>query len=253
MSRQRGRGCGRGRAPVGAGPHDDRRPVPPPSLPARDHRPRRVALRPLPAQPANGRGDAARARDRRLLRDRSALGREVRPGARAGAAAAGAPAERRLAPRRGARGDPRPRSLALAGGRPARGGARRDPATPPRQARRAPPARPAPQEAGLAAAADRDRQAALVRRREAGGRAQPRAPRPQGAQQPGREQPWPPQKTGAANAGLPLAGGLQRFVSVFSATRNLFVPPARRRSALAIRYHRLEALDAWRQVAGLAA
>ena len=47
--------------------------------------------------------------------------------------------------------------------------------------------------------------------------------------------------------------GLQRFVSVFSAVRNLSVSSARRRSALATRLHRLEALDTWRQVAGLAA
>ena len=52
--------------------------------------------------------------------------------------------------------------------------------------------------------------------------------------------------------GFRSPGGLQRFVSVFSATRNLFVPAARRRSALATRLHRLEAFDAWRQVAGLA-
>ena len=135
------------------------------------------------------------------------MGDEVRPGPRAGAAAPDAAAGRRVASRRGPGRDPRPGPLVVAGRRPARRRARRDPATPPRQARRAPPARQAPQEAGLAPTTDRDRQAALVRRREAGGRAQPRAPRPQGAQQPGREQPWPPQKTGAANAGLPLAWG----------------------------------------------
>ncbi len=53
--------------------------------------------------------------------------------------------------------------------------------------------------------------------------------------------------------GFRSPGGLQRFVSVFSAVRNLFVPPARRRSALATRFHRLEAFDVWRQIAGLAA
>jgi putative transposase len=36
-------------------------------------------------------------------------------------------------------------------------------------------------------------------------------------------------------------GGLQRFVSMQSATRDCFSVPARRRSALTIRYHRLEA------------
>src|SRR5215211_45824 len=37
------------------------------------------------------------------------------------------------------------------------------------------------------------------------------------------------------------AGGLQRFVNVFSAVRNLFVPPRSRRSAPATRLHRLNA------------
>ena len=53
--------------------------------------------------------------------------------------------------------------------------------------------------------------------------------------------------------GFRSLGGLQRFVSVFSALRNLVVPPARRRSALTIRYHRLEALGEWLRAAGLAA
>lgn len=48
-------------------------------------------------------------------------------------------------------------------------------------------------------------------------------------------------------------GGLQRLVSMRSAVRNRFVPPARRRrSAQATRYHRLEAFGVWRNVAGLA-
>ncbi|WP_372573542.1 IS6 family transposase [Ruegeria jejuensis] len=40
-------------------------------------------------------------------------------------------------------------------------------------------------------------------------------------------------------------GGLQMFVATHSAIRNCFSVPARRRSALTIRYHRLEAFDAW--------
>lgn len=39
-------------------------------------------------------------------------------------------------------------------------------------------------------------------------------------------------------------GGLQRLVSVHSASRNCFSVPARRRAPLTIRYHRLEAFDA---------
>ena len=50
--------------------------------------------------------------------------------------------------------------------------------------------------------------------------------------------------------GFRSPGGLQRFVSVFSALRNLFVPPARRRSALATH---LQAFGEWRRAAGIAA
>jgi putative transposase len=47
--------------------------------------------------------------------------------------------------------------------------------------------------------------------------------------------------------------GLQRFVSVFSAVRNLFVPPQSRHSALAIHLHRLNVMAEWNFVAGAAA
>ena len=46
-------------------------------------------------------------------------------------------------------------------------------------------------------------------------------------------------------------GALQRFVSMHSATRNCFSVPSHRRSAQTIRYHRLEAFEAWRSAAGL--
>lgn len=49
--------------------------------------------------------------------------------------------------------------------------------------------------------------------------------------------------------GFRSPGALQRFVSMQSATRNHFSVPARRRSALTIRYHRLEAFDAWNYAA----
>jgi putative transposase len=45
------------------------------------------------------------------------------------------------------------------------------------------------------------------------------------------------------------AGALQRFVSVFSAVRNLFVPPRASRSAPGIHLHRLHALAQWNSVA----
>jgi len=52
--------------------------------------------------------------------------------------------------------------------------------------------------------------------------------------------------------GFRSPGGLQRFVSIHSATRNCFSVPSRRRAALTIRYHRLEAFDAWGAAANIA-
>jgi len=58
----------------------------------------------------------------------------------------------------------------------------------------------------------------------------------------------PFRKRERAMQGYRSTGGLQRFVSIHSAIRNCFSVPARRRSALTIRYHRLEAFDAWNTV-----
>jgi len=55
-----------------------------------------------------------------------------------------------------------------------------------------------------------------------------------------------------AMQGFRSPGGLQRFVGVFSAVRNHFVPPSSRRSALSIHLHRLRAIAEWKLVAGLA-
>jgi putative transposase len=53
--------------------------------------------------------------------------------------------------------------------------------------------------------------------------------------------------------GFLSAGGLQRFTSVFSAIRNLFVPPRSHQSALATRLHHLQAMAAWKAAAGVLA
>ena len=53
--------------------------------------------------------------------------------------------------------------------------------------------------------------------------------------------------------GFRSPGGLQRFVSVFSAVRNLFVSPRSRRSALATHLHRLNAMAEWKVAANIAA
>jgi putative transposase len=46
--------------------------------------------------------------------------------------------------------------------------------------------------------------------------------------------------------------GLQRFVSIFSAVRNLFVPPRSHRSALSTHVHRLRAMAEWKAVTATA-
>jgi putative transposase len=48
-------------------------------------------------------------------------------------------------------------------------------------------------------------------------------------------------------------GTLQRFVSVFSAVRNPFVPTHLNQTAIAVHLHRLRAIAHWRGVAGIAA
>ncbi|GEO15399.1 IS6 family transposase [Microvirga aerophila] len=53
--------------------------------------------------------------------------------------------------------------------------------------------------------------------------------------------------------GFRSPGGLQRFVSVFTAVHNLFVPFRSRRCALATHLHRLCAMAEWRTAAGVAA
>jgi putative transposase len=63
----------------------------------------------------------------------------------------------------------------------------------------------------------------------------------------------PLQKRERAMQGFRTPGGLKRFVSVFSAVRNLFVPPCSRRSAFATHLHRLNAMAAWKSAASFAA
>ncbi|WP_425484128.1 IS6 family transposase [Allomesorhizobium camelthorni] len=50
--------------------------------------------------------------------------------------------------------------------------------------------------------------------------------------------------------GFRSPGSLQRFVSIFSALRNLFVPPRSKRSALATHIHRLQAMAEWEAAVG---
>lgn len=51
--------------------------------------------------------------------------------------------------------------------------------------------------------------------------------------------------------GFRSPGALQRFVSIFSALRNLLVRPRSKRSALNIHIHRLQAMAEWKAVTGV--
>ncbi len=53
--------------------------------------------------------------------------------------------------------------------------------------------------------------------------------------------------------GFRSVGGLQRFIPVFSAVRNLFVPPHQKRSALATHIHRIRVMAHWKVVTGATA
>ncbi|NEK47797.1 IS6 family transposase, partial [Rhizobium leguminosarum] len=53
--------------------------------------------------------------------------------------------------------------------------------------------------------------------------------------------------------GFRSVAGLQRFISIFSAIRNLFVPPHWKRSALSTQIHRIRAMAQWKAVTGATA
>ena len=53
--------------------------------------------------------------------------------------------------------------------------------------------------------------------------------------------------------GFRSAGGLQHFISVFSAIRNHFIPPHQKHSALATHLHRIRAMAQWKTATGAAA
>ncbi len=63
--------------------------------------------------------------------------------------------------------------------------------------------------------------------------------------------PW--RRREQAMQGFRSPRGLQKFVSIFSAVRNLFVPPHSRRSALATHLHRLNAMAEWKSAVSTAA
>src|SRR5215212_1870871 len=123
-------------------------------LSGRGHQPRRVALLPLPPEPAHGRRDAGRPRHRGEPRDRAAVGAQVRPGLRQPDPAPAALSWRQMAPGRSVPDDRRPEALALAGGRSGWGCARRLGPEPARQEGRQALAPEAAEKAGPAPSCD---------------------------------------------------------------------------------------------------
>src|ERR1700731_3549594 len=138
--------------------------LPPPSLPARDHPARDLALSPLHPELPRCRGTAGRARARHLLRNGTALGAEVRSLDRATAAPAAPSAEQPMAPGRDGGADRREGDVPLAGRRSRGRGTR--PACPAsaRQPGGAAADAQAAQEARLRAEIAGHRQIALLRR-----------------------------------------------------------------------------------------
>lgn len=60
----------------------------------------------------------------------------------------------------------------------------------------------------------------------------------------------PLRKRERAMQGFRSTGGLQRFISIFSALRNIIVTPRHKRSALANHIHRIRAIAHWKAVTG---
>src|ERR1700731_1676337 len=92
----------------------------PPSVPARDHPARDLALSPVHPELPRCRGAAGRARTRHLLRNGATLGAEIRSRDRATAAPAAPSAEQPMAPGRDGGADRREADVPL-GGRRSRG------------------------------------------------------------------------------------------------------------------------------------
>ena len=125
--------CGSGAGRVGG--RDDDAYLPQlrwPPLSGRGHQPRGLAVLPLPAQPAHGRGDAGRPRHHRQPQDHTAIGAQVRPELRQPSASA-ALRRRQMAPGRGCHQNCWQETLGVARGGPGGHRARHPGAEPARQ------------------------------------------------------------------------------------------------------------------------
>src|SRR5437016_404379 len=136
----------------------------PPSVPARDHPARDLALSPVHPELPRCRGAAGRARTRLLLRNGATLGAEIRSRDRATAAPAAPSAEQPMAPGRDGGADRRQADVPLAGRRSRGRGPRPACPAPARQPGGAAADAQAAQEARLRAEIAGHRQIALLRR-----------------------------------------------------------------------------------------
>lgn len=223
------------------------------SVPTGNHRPCGVAVLSLSPEPSPGRGDAAGARHRRLLRDAAALGSEVR-----------GEYARRLR-----RKKPSPRDIwhldevvaTIAGKKrwlwraveqdgpilhkivqtPRDTKAARRLLTRLLKKQGCPPWHMITGKLGSYAAARRQIMPAIEHRAH------------KGLNNRAKNSHVPLRKRERAMQGFRSPGSLQRFVAAFSAVRNLFVPPRLSRSALATHLHRRGAMAHWKAVAGVTA
>jgi len=109
------------------------------------------------------------------------------------------------------------------------------------------------EEARMSAEADRHRQPSLLWRSTAACNAHRRASITQEAEHRAENSHLPLRKRERIMQRFRSPGSLQRFVSVFSAIRNLFVPARSNHSAIAVHLHRLTAIAHWKAVTATAA
>lgn len=181
---------------------------------------------PVPVELSAGRGTVARARHRRLLRNDTAMGPQIRDGLCQAVAQKEAVARGYLAYGRGRDFNRRSKTLALARGRPGRLRSRRDCSEPPRYQGCQAIAVQASEEAVSATEAHDHRQTALVRRSKTGCNARRRTSIAQGPKQSHRELSRAAPKTRADDAGLPIRRKLATFHLGLFNTPESFRPAA---------------------------
>ena len=208
--------------------HDDRAAdqLQTPPLSAADHRPCRLAVFSISSQPEAGRRIAARAGDRRLLRNRSALGDEIWSGLCSPAETKETWPARYLASRRSRHHDQWRKALSLARRRSRRIRAGRDRPDPPQHPGSQAIVGAAFAQARLSSQTHDHRQTRLLRRRPAQDHAESRASSAQGSQQSRRKLARSHSQTRAGDARFSI---MERTSKI---RRNLLRRPQSLRSTL---------------------